>query len=157
MHRRWLHTHQRPIADRHDPLPVRSGAPTALADRELRSELQVGTTLAAVSEARAVIRSALVGVSVESADRATICGSELVTNSLQYADPPILMTVAVLSDQVVITVEDGSRQPPLPRVPGQGETGGRGTLIIERLSERWGVDFLPDGKRVWCVIPLSLN
>ena len=157
MHRRWPHAREGPALPRRTHFPLGARQAVALADPEQRSELQIRPTLAAVGEARAVIRTALAAVSPVAAERATICGSELVANSLQYATPPILMTVAVSSDRVVIAVQDGSRQPPIPRMSDAGDTGGRGTLIVERLSERWGVDFLPNGKRVWCVIPLSWN
>ncbi len=99
-----------------------------------------------------MIRHTLSEVSTEYVDRAAICGSELVANALRHATPPIVLSVVVDHDQVVVAVEDASSQPPVPRVPGADDTGGRGTLMVGKLSDRWGVEFLPHGKRVWCMI-----
>jgi len=125
---------------------------TALVGPDRQCELLVGTSLASVGEARSVIRHTLSDVSAECVDRAAICGSELVANALRHATPPIVLSVVVDHDHVVVAVEDASRQPPVPRVPGADDTGGRGTLMVGRFSDRWGVEFLPHGKRVWCTI-----
>ena len=34
--------------------------------------------------------------------------------------------------------------------PGEAATSGRGLLMIEALSARWGVEPRGDGKAVWC-------
>lgn len=122
--------------------------------RDHRSELAVEPILASVATARAVIRGSLESVSPDRVERAAVCGSELVANAVCHGSPPILLTVLDDSDRIVVSVEDGSRQPPTPRVVGTSEQSGRGTLIVDRLADRWGVDFLPHGKRVWCVITL---
>jgi anti-sigma regulatory factor (Ser/Thr protein kinase) len=115
-------------------------------------ELQVEPTLTAVAGARALIRHVLRSGGADSAERAAVCGSELVTNAVRHGQPPILLSVLAGPGHVVVAVEDASRQPPLPRVAGAADTGGRGTLVVDRLADRWGVEFLPTGKRVWCLV-----
>ena len=61
------------------------------------------------------------------------------------------------SEDIVIAVADGSREPPRPRTAPDDDPTGRGTLIIDRLADRWGVDFLPGGKQVWCRIKLGVE
>lgn len=117
--------------------------------------MAVEPILASVSKARAAIRSSLETLSVDGAERAMACGSELVANAVCHGAPPILLTVIGDPDHIVVAVEDGSRRPPTPRTATTGEQSGRGTLIVDRLADQWGVDFLPHGKRVWCLIALS--
>jgi anti-sigma regulatory factor (Ser/Thr protein kinase) len=123
-----------------------------MADRVHGSQLAVEPMLASVAKARNMIRRSLESVDSDWAERATVCGSELVTNAICHGSPPIVLNVLDDAYCIVVVVEDGSRQPPIPRTAGVGELSGRGTLIVDRLADRWGVDFLPHGKRVWCLI-----
>ncbi|MEW1830365.1 ATP-binding protein [Streptomyces sp. NPDC088196] len=58
-------------------------------------------------------------------------------------------------DRVYVAVIDRSpHQLPEPRTPEPDEQSGRGLLLIETLSDRWGYDILgpasrPWGKRCW--------
>ena len=82
--------------------------------------------------------------------------SELVTNSVQasrgmtHAAP---VRLRLLSDgtQAVILVWDASPQPPVPAHPGDDAETGRGLLLVEAVSARWGWYVPPDmgGKVVW--------
>jgi anti-sigma regulatory factor (Ser/Thr protein kinase) len=87
--------------------------------------------------------------------------SELVTNSVLHADVGPLRTLTVelitLDDRLRISVIDpGSRLEPriLPR--DDNRIGGIGLLIVDELSEAWGVarDGV-EGTRVWCDIALA--
>jgi len=108
-----------------------------------------------VRDARTVIRQTLRSISHDRAERAAVCGSELVANAVRHGSPPIVLTVLVGAEDVVVAVADGSREPPRPRTAEPDDPTGRGTLIVERLADRWGVDFLPGGKQVWCQITLG--
>ena len=108
-----------------------------------------------VRAARVVIRRALDSLDPERAERAAVCGSELVANVVRHGAPPIVLSVVRGPEDIVIAVADGSREPPWPRTALDDDPTGRGTLIIDRLADRWGVDFLPGGKQVWCRIRLG--
>jgi len=95
--------------------------------------------------------------------------SELVTNGLQHSAgltwsryngkwvpgvPPIRLWLWSDYQQVLIQVWDGNDQMPLRRQSDVESTGGRGLLLVERLSEGWGA-YVPEGatgKVVWAVV-----
>ena len=90
----------------------------------------------------------------ERAERAAACGSELVANAVVHGAPPIVLTVWRRADRILLAVTDTDRTPPSPRTAQASDPDGRGTLIVGRLADRWGVDFPAEGKRVWCLIDL---
>ena len=135
----------------------RPGGPARWTAPDYRRELVVEPMLASVGAARREIRSAVTPMAPDGAERAADCGSELVANAVLHGAPPIVLTVLVAPDHVLVGVEDGSRTPPSPRTSGPCDPGGRGTLIVDRLADRWGVDFLPHGKRVWCLIVVPVH
>jgi anti-sigma regulatory factor (Ser/Thr protein kinase) len=156
MRRTWWHIHRVPQFPTQATPSAQSirRVGSAPVGRDHTSELAVEPILASVAKARAVIQRSLQSVSTDRAERATACGSELVANAVCHGSPPILLTVINDADRIVVTVEDGSRQPPTPRTAGISDHNGRGTLIVDKLADQWGVDFLPHGKRVWCLITL---
>ena len=81
--------------------------------------------------------------------------SELVTNALLHAIPPLSVRVRGTREHPRIEVRDGSTE--LPAMPGSDPhreddlllTFGRGLSIVARCSSAWGVDVEQDGKTVW--------
>jgi hypothetical protein len=58
--------------------------------------------------------------------------------------------------QVVVFVWDASPQPPSRADPSEDDESGRGLLLVEAVSERWGhFGFDGGGKVVWAVIPAT--
>ena len=92
--------------------------------------------------------------------------SELVTNALLHADPPIQVQVRGTADHPRIEVRDGSTRAPLiaGAVPSFDDlnptqlpedlddllmTFGRGLDMVARASEAWGADIDSEGKVLW--------
>lgn len=83
--------------------------------------------------------------------------SELVTNALQASDTaqraaPIRLWLLSDRTQVVVLVWDASPLPPVPvRDVGEDSENGRGLILVEAVSARWGWYFPSDGsgKVVW--------
>lgn len=83
--------------------------------------------------------------------------SELVTNALLHAVPPLTVRVRGTREHPRVEVRDGSTE--LPAMPGtEAEedddfllTFGRGLSIVARCSTAWGVEVEEDGKIVWFV------
>ncbi|MEV4335030.1 SpoIIE family protein phosphatase [Streptomyces sp. NPDC049597] len=89
----------------------------------------------------------------ERADEVELAADELITNALMHTDGGAVVTVRVLSGverRLRVEVED--RSSALPRRRDAGETGvsGRGLMLVDRLSESWGVESRGSGKCVWC-------
>lgn len=86
-------------------------------------------------------------------DDARVCVSDLVTNVVQHtAVPDVHVDVTVDADRIVVGVgDDDPCGSPRVREPHPDEEGGRGLLLVQRLSHGAGVAWA-DGdraKRVW--------
>ncbi|HEY8527878.1 MAG TPA: ATP-binding protein [Acidimicrobiales bacterium] len=104
------------------------------------------------------------GAAVEPAE---LLVSELMTNAYEATrscvdlwreDPalaaaPLQLRLAVERARLRIEVRDRSPQLPVPDDPRLDDERGRGLLLVETFSERWGYHPLPNGgKAVWCVV-----
>ncbi|MEU4559703.1 ATP-binding protein [Actinoplanes sp. NPDC023936] len=81
---------------------------------------------------------------------ACIVATELVNNVVAHARTPMRVLLALQGDTMSVAVRDGS--PTLPRFTGPVEVtsyGGRGLLLIDTVSARWGHLELDGGKVVW--------
>jgi anti-sigma regulatory factor (Ser/Thr protein kinase) len=126
----------------------------------LRSHLELGALSGAVPCARLHTRQLLWewGLHAALGDRAELLVSEIVTNAVQITQADVHsapVRLWLLADQarLLILVWDASPLPPVRmRSSGDAETG-RGLLLVETISARWGWHFLPnkDGKVVWAL------
>jgi anti-sigma regulatory factor (Ser/Thr protein kinase) len=116
-----------------------------------------------VPAARQVVRDAVLawGEADLLAD-ALVASSELATNATLHsgAEVFVLEVTRLAEGTVLMSVTDDGPVPPEavePRPAGLNEasgelTTGRGLGIVSAVSTQWGVDALPDGKRVWAVV-----
>jgi anti-sigma regulatory factor (Ser/Thr protein kinase) len=123
----------------------------------------VSRVLDASPDAAAAARHTVVGMPLREATRGDLelIVSELVTNALLYggraALDPITLEIAYEGDRVRIAVHDcGSGfTPPALEARDPLRAGGRGCVIVEALSEAWGVDCDDDGCTVWCEVEID--
>lgn len=96
----------------------------------------------------------------ELTESARLAVSELVTNALLHAVPPMTVNVRGTVEHPRIEVTDQSVVPPVPRSPQPGldleeeiswATFGRGLQLVGSFALRWGADIDPHGvgKVVW--------
>ncbi|WP_432016504.1 ATP-binding protein [Streptomyces hydrogenans] len=79
--------------------------------------------------------------------------TELVTNAFLHADAPTVgVRVYRQGDLLMIEVNDGTPQAPLPRPAGFLSEHGRGMLIVDALAKSWGVS--EDHMTTWCSLSL---
>ncbi len=83
--------------------------------------------------------------------------TEAVANAVIHGptDGQIVVDVAAPDGVVRVAVRDDSDALPVVRDVDPTSPGGRGVMLIDRLSRRWGVDRHPDGgKTVWFEVAL---
>jgi anti-sigma regulatory factor (Ser/Thr protein kinase) len=84
---------------------------------------------------------------------AALLVTELVTNAVRHGRPQITLQVCLEPPRFGVLVKDAGTTIPTsnPQQPGADATGGRGLVIVDRLSAEWGV--IPTqsspGKTVW--------
>jgi len=80
--------------------------------------------------------------------------SELLTNSIEHARTTSVGICLIVTDRTVLLEVNDSDAARLPtrKSPGLDDTSGRGLLIVEELSDRWGVQADDHGKTVWCEV-----
>ncbi len=77
--------------------------------------------------------------------------SELVSNAVLYARTAVDVMLSIGEGVIELTVRDHNPRTPRPR-PQQADeaaTGGRGLVLVEALSDDWGVAERMAGKEVW--------
>lgn len=80
--------------------------------------------------------------------------SELVTNAVTHARPPLTVTVERDAALVTVTVQDGSSLSPRMSPDDLSAPCGRGLMLVAALSRDWGVLNGSDGsKSVWASFP----
>ncbi|MFD9411965.1 ATP-binding protein [Streptomyces sp. NPDC059989] len=87
----------------------------------------------------------------ELADGAELALTELVANVVRHV-PGRHCTVLILRRPEGLRVEVVDRSPDLPRPSREGDAlaeGGRGLLLVEAVTDRWGTLPIPTGKTVW--------
>jgi PAS domain S-box-containing protein len=104
---------------------------------------------AVVSTARSLVTRQLTAWDMDEATFTTeLIASELVTNAIRYAKPPVQLRL-ICSHVLTCEVSDGSSTSPRLRHARTTDEGGRGLLLVARCSERWGTRYTEDGKTVW--------
>ncbi|MCQ8191562.1 SpoIIE family protein phosphatase [Streptomyces rugosispiralis] len=83
--------------------------------------------------------------------------SELVTNAIRHAVPPIQLRL-IHDHSLICEVTDSSSTAPHMRRARTFDEGGRGLLLVARLSQRWGSRQTAEGKTIWSeqTLPVGL-
>jgi PAS domain S-box-containing protein len=74
--------------------------------------------------------------------------SELVTNAIRYAEPPIRLRL-IRDARLTCEVADASSTAPRLRHARSMDEGGRGLFLVAQLTDRWGARYTADGKIIW--------
>lgn len=114
---------------------------------------------ASVGAARRFVRDVLTTRQVgdEVVDTVELLTSEVVTNAIVHAGSGPQLVVQLTRERVRVEVHDRASSVPLRLMTDPFSPGGRGMAIVEELSREWGVEHLPDGKRVWFEVPVTVR
>ncbi|MEZ0446549.1 ATP-binding protein [Cellulomonas sp. ICMP 17802] len=117
------------------------------------AETAVTPALSAIAPARHWARDRLAEAGVDDGrlDLLVLLVSELVTNAVAHADPPVTLRVHVDDERTRVEVTDGVREVPVVRDPSPTALGGRGVMFVDRLASSWGtsVEQGEAAKAVW--------
>lgn len=103
----------------------------------------------AVRLARTFVRDAVDIADEELVDDLVLLTSELVTNAVVHARTPIEVGVVRGDDHVLVSVGDHNPARPEQQPFDTDRAGGRGLLIVRRLTNSWGITAHEKGKSVW--------
>ncbi|MCU1455486.1 MAG: Response regulator receiver [Acidimicrobiales bacterium] len=78
--------------------------------------------------------------------------SELASNSVRHAGTRFTVAVETGTRGIRVEVADEGAGVAALRTPGLLEPSGRGLLIVDKLSDDWGVQPMKPGKRVWFTV-----
>jgi len=90
-------------------------------------------------------------------DDVRLVASELATNAIVHARTVFTVALEGRRDSVLLSVRDGSPIAPLPSpgIPNPMSRSGRGLLLVNRMSQAWGVtDHGQAAKSVWASFEL---
>ncbi|MGW7378083.1 SpoIIE family protein phosphatase [Streptomyces sp. NPDC054794] len=108
----------------------------------------------ALTLARHMIRAAVRAWGArDRTDEIELVADELITNALMHTEGSAIVTLRVLTGtehRIRVEVEDSSSALPRRREAGESGVSGRGLLLVDRLTDVWGVEARGGGKCVWC-------
>lgn len=90
------------------------------------------------------------GLSPQTTEAVVLLVSELVGNAVRHTGARVFgLRMLRRRGWIRIEVRDPSRGLPCLMPVQEMDTSGRGLFLVDKLSDRWGVDLLPRGKTTW--------
>ncbi|MGK5627916.1 ATP-binding protein [Streptomyces sp. URMC 123] len=90
------------------------------------------------------------GLSPQIAEHAVLLVSELVGNAVRHTGARTFgLRMVRPRGRLRVEVRDPSRGLPCLMPVQEMDISGRGLFLVDKLSDRWGVDLLPRGKTTW--------
>lgn len=121
-----------------------------------RLETELNCTPKSVESARRFVEAAVAAWDLGDVNAvAMLLTSELVTNAILHARTAVRVVAERTMGELVVEVWDGApHAAAIPRDALESEFG-RGLLLVERLSARWGVRRAGLRKVVWFALPAA--
>jgi len=88
-------------------------------------------------------------------DDVALVVTELVVNAIRHAGTDVTLRLVPITRGVRVEVLDESPRPLRPRSSATTDEGGRGLLLVDALSHRYGVEAETTGKRVWAELMID--
>ncbi|MFF3320881.1 ATP-binding protein [Streptomyces sp. NPDC002889] len=95
-------------------------------------------------------------LSAQIGEHAVLLVSELVGNAVRHTGARVFgLRMLRRRGWIRVEVRDPSRGLPCLMPVQEMDTSGRGLFLVDKLSDRWGVDLLPRGKTTWFEMRVS--
>ena len=116
-----------------------------------RAHMDLGGAVDVPMRARQFVRDQLEqwAVSSDCIDTVLLLTSEVVTNALCHASPPLHLALTHGSFGIDVDVSDSSLTPPEVGRPDFDHEGGRGMWLVQALATLWGHTMSDERKSVW--------
>ncbi len=115
-------------------------------------DVQLANEPAVVTAGRRQLASLVEAECGEAIADLSLVVSELLANAVEHTTGDIRLRAARLADQVRVEVHDHSTSPPTPGRAALDDEYGRGLLLVEQVSTRWGFEPHESGKFVWAEV-----
>jgi anti-sigma regulatory factor (Ser/Thr protein kinase) len=112
-------------------------------------------TPSSVPAARRLVEEVLAEDPPELRDRVKLMVSELATNAVKHANSDFTIEIQRSDDMLRVTLSDSGRGRPAQRAPSDDDPNGRGLIIVQAMSDHWGIDDRAPGKAVWFSLHLA--
>jgi hypothetical protein len=120
--------------------------------------LQRVTEVSQLSSVRRAIAQWLAdAVPTATIETAQLVITELLTNALEHGGGAADPSVEIRAGSVHIAVGDGVSGAPRSGVSAATSTNGKGLLIVDRVSMRWGIEPTANGKIVWSEVSTAAH
>lgn len=126
----------------------------------MRHETVIEADLTAVAPARRWTRARVqdAGVHPALAELIVLLTSEVVTNAVAHAAPPVVLQLDVSPRRTRVEVRDSTADLPVVKHARPTEVGGRGVMFVNVLSSAWGVERVGAGSKVvWFEVEHDLH
>jgi anti-sigma regulatory factor (Ser/Thr protein kinase) len=90
----------------------------------------------------------------DSLDVAQLLLTEFVSNAIRHSDHSVTVTARLVTQRLMVDVEDTSERMPVMRDLEDVEAEGRGLRLVDALATQWGVRLVEHGKVVWFQLAL---
>jgi anti-sigma regulatory factor (Ser/Thr protein kinase) len=127
-------------------------------DAAMRTTRRFRRDVAEVPRSRHFVAEVLERAGAERTDAALLVASELITNAVRHGTGDVELRVIVEPECVRLEVlDDGHVAVSAPAEnPAPSALGGRGLLLVEGVSQRWGSEFDDRGRTlVWAEVALA--
>jgi anti-sigma regulatory factor (Ser/Thr protein kinase) len=125
------------------------------APRRRRRQVQLPCEPASAQSVRRLVKQTLHEWKVPGTviDAAVVVASELTDNMVYHARSDGWLRLELRGNMFTVAVADADSRPPQLRVPGQRAAGGRGLVLVDKLSRTWGTaPQSSGGKVVWALL-----
>ncbi|MCX4723624.1 ATP-binding protein [Streptomyces sp. NPDC090052] len=117
------------------------------------AEVRLASRPESAATARRLTRGVVLrqwGLSAQTAEYAVLLVSELVGNAVRHTGARVFgLRMLRRRGWIRVEVRDPSRGLPCLMPVQPMDVSGRGLFLVDKLSDRWGVDLLPRGKTTW--------
>jgi anti-sigma regulatory factor (Ser/Thr protein kinase) len=95
------------------------------------------------------------GLEGEAREPTLLVVTELLSNAVEHAHPPVRLTVGFPDNSVRVEVQDATTAPPRLQPHDPRAQQGRGLRTVQALSLNWGWTNHPGGKTVWAEVSIG--